>query len=202
MPLLVLNHAGEGRIAQLMSDHIWLWARGIEGGGPYQELLRRSVHWLMKEPDLEETALEATADGDEIRIERRSLMPEQTEVTVEAPDGTRRTVTLTPDADGLARATISAPDPGLYRVFDTEDEAVVGTGLRADMNCRKSCPPIRSCGIWRRKPAAGFSGWRMACPISAIHLKRPPLLARIGLDCPSAMPAAPMRSAKGRFCRP
>ncbi|GAK33705.1 membrane protein [Iodidimonas nitroreducens] len=128
MPLLVLNHAGEGRIAQLMSDHIWLWARGIEGGGPYQELLRRSVHWLMKEPDLEETALEATADGDEIRIERRSLMPEQTEVTVEAPDGTRRTVTLTPDADGLARATISAPDPGLYRVFDTEDEAVVGTG--------------------------------------------------------------------------
>ena len=56
-PLLVLDRVGEGRVAQLLSDQLWLWARGFDGGGPQLELLRRVAHWLMKEPDLEEEAL-------------------------------------------------------------------------------------------------------------------------------------------------
>ena len=31
-PLLILDRVGKGRIAQMMSDQIWLWARGFEGG--------------------------------------------------------------------------------------------------------------------------------------------------------------------------
>src|SRR5713101_6508499 len=50
-PLLVLSRQGEGRVALLLSDHIWLWARGYEGGGPHLDLLRRLSHWLMKQPD-------------------------------------------------------------------------------------------------------------------------------------------------------
>ncbi|MCH9014017.1 MAG: hypothetical protein IIA68_13315, partial [Proteobacteria bacterium] len=49
-PLLVLDRVGEGRVAQFMSDHMWLWSRGFEGGGPQAELLRRIAHWLMREP--------------------------------------------------------------------------------------------------------------------------------------------------------
>ena len=37
-PLLVLDRFHEGRVAQFNSDHIWLWARGFEGGGPQAEL--------------------------------------------------------------------------------------------------------------------------------------------------------------------
>src|SRR6201997_1252311 len=55
-PLLVLSHEGEGRVALLLSDHIWLWARGFEGGGPHLDLLRRLSHWLMKQPGLGEKA--------------------------------------------------------------------------------------------------------------------------------------------------
>ena len=66
-PLLVLDRVGEGRVAQLMSDQIWLWSRGFEGGGPQAELLRRLAHWLMKEPDLEENDLRAKVDGDRSR---------------------------------------------------------------------------------------------------------------------------------------
>ena len=40
-PLLMLARIGEGRVAQLLSDHVWLWSRGYEGGGPQAELLRR-----------------------------------------------------------------------------------------------------------------------------------------------------------------
>ena len=66
-PLLVIGERGEGRVALLLSDHAWLWARGYEGGGPYTDLLRRIAHWLMKEPDLEEETLKATSRGRRFR---------------------------------------------------------------------------------------------------------------------------------------
>ena len=53
----------KGRVALLLSDQMWLWARGYDGGGPYLDLFRRLAHWLMKEPDLEEEALRAAPRG-------------------------------------------------------------------------------------------------------------------------------------------
>ena len=86
-PLLVLNRVGKGRVAQLLSDQAWLWARGFEGGGPQALLLRRLVHWLMKEPELEEEALRATAAGDGILVERRSLKSEPVDAAITTPSG-------------------------------------------------------------------------------------------------------------------
>jgi len=119
-PLLVLERIGEGRVAQLLSDHAWLWARGFDGGGPQATLLRRLVHWLMREPELEEEALRATAVGDGLRIERQSLGAESVEVEVTAPSGERFTVALEPEADGIAAAELEAGEDGLYRVSDGE----------------------------------------------------------------------------------
>jgi hypothetical protein len=60
-------------VAVLASDHAWLWGRGYEGGGPQLELLRRLAHWMLKEPELEEEALTATADGQAMTITRRTI---------------------------------------------------------------------------------------------------------------------------------
>ncbi len=57
-PLLMLAHEGKGRVGLILTDQMWLWARGYEGGGPHLELLRRIAHWLMKEPELEEEVAE------------------------------------------------------------------------------------------------------------------------------------------------
>ncbi|MGZ5961495.1 MAG: hypothetical protein ACXWLE_10455, partial [Rhizomicrobium sp.] len=72
-PLLVLDNVKQGRVAELLSDHAWLWARGFEGGGPQAELLRRLAHWLMKEPELEEERLSATIADGTITVERRTM---------------------------------------------------------------------------------------------------------------------------------
>jgi hypothetical protein len=72
-PLLVLSREGEGRVAMLLSDHAWLWARGYDGGGPHAALLRRMLHWLMREPELEEEALTATSAGRDLIVERQTL---------------------------------------------------------------------------------------------------------------------------------
>jgi hypothetical protein len=127
-PLLIVERVGKGRIAQLLSDHIWLWARGFEGGGPHAELLRRLVHWLMKEPELEEENLAASVEDGRVLIERRSLGLENTEVTVTGPSGATRSLVLEPGADGIARAEVPATEIGLYRVEDDAHTALAVAG--------------------------------------------------------------------------
>src|SRR5437868_7580651 len=94
-PLLLLAREGEGRVALLLSDHIWLWARGYEGGGPHLDLLRRLSHWLMKQPDLEEEALRLAVRGKDLEGRRQTMADEVAQVTVTTPTGQSRT--LTPD---------------------------------------------------------------------------------------------------------
>ena len=91
-PLLVLSREGEGRVALLLSDHIWLWARGFEGGGPHLDLLRRLSHWLMKQPDLEEEALRLAARGRDLSIERQTMAETVDPVIVTTPSGETRSV--------------------------------------------------------------------------------------------------------------
>src|SRR5437764_3168454 len=106
-PLLILDRQGEGRVAQLLSDHMWLWTRGFEGGGPQAELLRRLAYWLMKEPDLEENDLRAAIDGDRLVVTRQSLEPDDRPVTVTAPDGTTANLALTPDSGGRSTGSLA-----------------------------------------------------------------------------------------------
>ena len=127
-PLLVLSRADKGRVALLLSDQMWLWARGYDGGGPYLDLLRRLAHWLMKEPELEEEALRARAKGHDVTIERQSVKGEIPQATVTGPDGKTTSVQLVSVAPGLSRATLSVDDDGLYRASDGEHIALVVVG--------------------------------------------------------------------------
>ena len=127
-PLLIVDRAGEGRVAQLLSDHAWLWTRGFEGGGPQAELLRRLGHWLMKEPDLEEEQLTATANGQRLTIVRRSLEAGDRDITLTSPSETVRTVRLEDGADGRASATVEVDEVGLYRVTDGRRSGVAAVG--------------------------------------------------------------------------
>jgi len=127
-PLLVLDNIGKGRVAELLSDQGWLWARGFEGGGPEAELLRRLAHWLMKEPELEAEKLSASIEHGQITIERRTMADTASPVTLTFPSGKRRIVTLTKVAPGIWRATEEADELGLYRLNDATKSAVAAAG--------------------------------------------------------------------------
>jgi hypothetical protein len=111
-----------------MSDHIWLWARGYEGGGPQAELLRRIAHWLMKEPELEENDLQAAVRGDRIEFHRRSLEPENRPIEMTFPSGEKQSVTLTEGESGRSSGGILATEPGLYHATDGERLAIAAVG--------------------------------------------------------------------------
>ncbi|EPX81663.1 threonine dehydrogenase [Litoreibacter arenae] len=130
-PLLTLDRVGEGRIALMASDHAWLWHRGFEGGGPQLELLRRLAHWMMKEPDLEEEALTAVAEGQTMTITRRTLALEVGEVEITAPDGTVTTVPLEETSPGRFTATVEGQEQGLYRLKEGDQESVIALGPAA-----------------------------------------------------------------------
>ncbi|WP_339818855.1 hypothetical protein [Sulfitobacter dubius] len=130
-PLLVLDRVDEGRVALLASDHAWLWNRGYEGGGPQLELLRRLAHWMMKEPELEEEALTATAQGRTMRITRRTLDETVPPVTITAPDGSTTEVPLSPAGPGRFEAEIMGEEMGLYRLENGEEVTVIGLGPAA-----------------------------------------------------------------------
>ncbi len=127
-PLLLLSREGDGRVALLLSDHIWLWARGYEGGGPHIDLLRRLSHWLMKQPDLEEEALRLMVRGRDLTVQRQTMSDTVNEVTLTTPSGKTRTLTLTSAQPGVWRSTIEANELGLWRATDGTLNALANVG--------------------------------------------------------------------------
>jgi hypothetical protein len=127
-PLLVLSHEGEGRVALLLSDHIWLWARGFEDGGPHLDLLRRLSHWLMKEPDLEEEALRLTVTGHDLLVRRQTMADEIADVTLTSPSGVARTLKLDSTKPGVWESTVPANELGLWRATDGKLNALINVG--------------------------------------------------------------------------
>ena len=127
-PLMVLDRAGKGRVAQLLSDQIWLWSRGYEGGGPQAELLRRLAHWLMKEPDLEEENLSASIDGTTLSVKRRTMADTTPPAEVTFPSGKVRELTLDRTAPGRFEGRMTASELGLYRIRQGDLGAVTAAG--------------------------------------------------------------------------
>ncbi|WP_440637851.1 hypothetical protein ACSHT2_27795 [Bradyrhizobium sp. PUT101] len=127
-PLLFLSRFGEGRVALLLSDHIWLWARGYEGGGPHLDLLRRMSHWLMKQPDLDEEALRLQVQGKDLVVVRQTMADSVQPVSVTSPSGVSHDLTLAPADPGEWRASLPANELGLWQATDGTLKALINVG--------------------------------------------------------------------------
>jgi hypothetical protein len=127
-PLLVLDRAGRGRVAQLWSDQPWLWARGYDGGGPHGELLRRLMHWLMQEPELEDDNLTLDPGPRGLEIERSTLGNAPGPVQIISPSGERSEAGLDESAPGLYRGLAPATEQGLYEARSGNLRAFAAVG--------------------------------------------------------------------------
>lgn len=127
-PLLVLRRVDEGRVAQLLSDQGWLWAKGYDGGGPESEMLKRIAHWLMKEPDLEEDRLSAHQLGNDVVVDRFGLADEYKSVQMQWPSGKTTDLPLTKKSPGHFTGQIPATEAGLATLHDGALETVVELG--------------------------------------------------------------------------
>ena len=127
-PLLAVDRVGDGRVAQLLSDQIWLWARGYDGGGPFADLIRRTVHWLMKEPELDERQLQLITQGDTVRANLRTLADRAAPLIIETPNGSFLEPTWREEGPGSYSAEVPVDELGLYRAQSGGLEAVALNG--------------------------------------------------------------------------
>jgi len=119
-PLLILSSAGQGRVAMLLADQLWLWTRGFGHTGPALPLLRRIVYWLLREPELEPETLSATLDGTALHITRHTIGPTNPgDATITGPNGKTIIAPLANTGPGDFTATRPVPpEPGLWRVAE------------------------------------------------------------------------------------
>ena len=123
-PLLVLRHVEQGRVAQILSDQGWLWARGYDGGGPEADMLKRIAHWLMKEPELEEERLAAHAQASNIIVDRYGLGDDYKTVSAKTPSGKMQDVALSKVGPGHFQGSFTPDEAGLYLLRDGTLETV------------------------------------------------------------------------------
>ncbi|MEE9347495.1 MAG: hypothetical protein V3U82_04820, partial [Robiginitomaculum sp.] len=127
-PLLVVDEIGQGRTAILMSDQAWLWAKGVDGGGPYNEIFRRLAHWLMGEPDLESEKLSAQIKDGILTVTRTTLSDDAQSVRVLTPDDKAGIMKLTRTAPGHYEGQAKVKQQGAYRVESGEKQVVAAAG--------------------------------------------------------------------------
>lgn len=127
-PLLILNRKGKGRVGLLLSDQGWLWARGFEGGGPHVSLYRRTAHWLMAEPELEEEALNASSNGNVLEVVRQTMEDRVPDATIVSPSGKSLLLKLVQSQPGLYRGQIKTDEIGLFQVSNGTLNALAHVG--------------------------------------------------------------------------
>jgi len=127
-PLLIVDRVEKGRVGMLMSDQIWLWASGHDGGGPFAELIRRMVHWMMKEPELEERRLSIQAEGGKAAVELRTLLDTAPPLEIETPEGDRLRPAWVNRGPGVFAAEAPIDQLGIYRARAGGLEAIALNG--------------------------------------------------------------------------
>ncbi|WP_298912111.1 hypothetical protein [uncultured Algimonas sp.] len=128
-PLFVIDRVGDGRVAMLMSDQAWLWAKGHDGGGPYREMFRRTAHWLLGEPDLDGETLSARVENDRLLVERRTLDEAPGTAEIIAPDGSASTIAMTEIEPGYYTGTLPTSGLGAYRLSHGTLSTVTAVGM-------------------------------------------------------------------------
>jgi hypothetical protein len=127
-PLLIVDRVDKGRVGMLMSDQIWLWASGHDGGGPFAELIRRMVHWMMKEPELEERRLSIQADSGKASVELRTLNDAAPPLEIETPEGDVLKPRWINRGPGVFTAETPIDQLGIYRARSGGLEAIALNG--------------------------------------------------------------------------
>jgi hypothetical protein len=127
-PLLIVDRVDKGRVGMLMSDQIWLWAGGHDGGGPFAELIRRMVHWMMKEPELEERRLSIQADSGKASVELRTLLDTAPPLEIQTPEGDVIKPRWTNRSPGVFTAETPIDQLGIYRARSGGLEAIALNG--------------------------------------------------------------------------
>ncbi len=112
--LLAISNAGQGRIAALTQSDLFDAAIG-------EALLRRTLLWLLQEPELATRNINAVQQGDDVRIEY-SGDDSVLSLKITRPDRSVFEAPLIPESAALKVAHFTPDKIGIYRISDGSSE--------------------------------------------------------------------------------
>ncbi len=127
-PILILNKIGSGRVAQILSDHSWIWLKSNKDQGPHAGLFRKIIHWLLREPELEEDAIQTKISLNKIEIFKNSLAEGDNEAKIILPDNKIELIKMKDNKNGRLTGSFTANLPGKYDISidDIKKSIIVG----------------------------------------------------------------------------
>ena len=115
-PLLVINEVSKGRIAQILSDQSWVWKKDIENKGPLVKLLRNTIHWLLKTPELQENFLKVKKDNDTISLSLNTLSTGSDTGIITSPSNKTIPIIMKDDKNGNLIGKFKSSELGKYSI--------------------------------------------------------------------------------------
>ncbi len=148
-PLLVMNREKKGRVAMLLSDQAWLWARGHDGGGPYSGLIGNTARWLLQDSTMEEESLRIQSRDNTLVVEQQTMDQNGSPVMIRTPSGKALTLETTPSEPGLWQAIIPTEEHGIYSAESTGRQLSKVFAYVEPSNPREFESPISTLDILR-----------------------------------------------------
>ena len=115
-PLLIINDVSKGRVAQLLSDQSWVWKKDLENRGPLVELLRNTIHWLLKTPELQENYLKIFKDESNITLNLNSLYEGNIQAIIKTPSGNELSILMKDDKNGSLVGKFESNEYGKFTI--------------------------------------------------------------------------------------
>ena len=127
-PLLIINEVSQGRVAQILSDQSWVWNKDRENKGPLVELLRNTIHWLLKTPELQENYLNVIKNNNFITLNLNSLNEGDTSAIITSPSGENLFVLMKDNKNGSLFGKFESTEYGKFniKVNDIEKDFFIG----------------------------------------------------------------------------
>ncbi len=115
-PILIINEVSKGRIAQILSDQSWVWKKDINNRGPLVELLRNSIHWLLKTPELQENFLKVFKNGNKITLNLNSLYKGNIQAIIKTPSDKELSILMKDDKNGSIVGKFESIEYGKFTI--------------------------------------------------------------------------------------
>ena len=115
-PLLVISEVSKGRIAQILSDQSWVWKKDLDNKGPIIKLLRNTIHWLLKTPELQENFLKIKKENDVVTLNFSSLSENRNIGVITLPSKKSIPISLKDNQNGIFTGKFKSNETGKHSI--------------------------------------------------------------------------------------
>jgi len=123
-PIMIVGTIGKGRVAQILSDQSWIWIKSNQNKGPLISLLRNTIHWLLKNPELEEDFFTFSKEKNLIKLRLNTLNDQDAAAKIYHPTGKVTNLLLKNNARGQLTGSFLYSERGKYKIIANYKEKV------------------------------------------------------------------------------